>query len=147
VIQIILSGAPVSAGRPRFRNIQTTAGASFASTYTPAKTRNYQRDLRFRAQEEMTRLGLPPLAGALSVQMDVWLPIPKSLSTKKKAMAGSGMLRPMTRPDLDNYIKQLDALNGVCWLDDSQIVSITAQKRFSASPCVVINIEAFGVEA
>jgi len=37
------------------------------------------------------------------------------------------VFRRMKRGDLDNFCKvMLDALNGICWLDDSQIVEIHA---------------------
>lgn len=141
-IQIVLSGEPIAAGRPRFRNVHTKAGGNFVSAYTPASTRNYQRDLRFRAQHVMGQRGLAPLTGPLAVEMDIWLRIPKSMPQKRKNLATAGELQPMTRPDLDNYIKQLDALNGICWLDDSQIVTIRATKWYAVeTPCVVISIE------
>ena len=38
-----------------------------------------------------------------------------------------------TRPDVDNGIKSLlDALNGLAWEDDGQVVKITAEKYYSS---------------
>lgn len=38
-----------------------------------------------------------------------------------------------TRPDLDNVVKQVcDALNGVAWLDDAQVVRVAASKWHAA---------------
>ena len=139
IIRIVLTGDPVAAGRPKFRNIHTKAGNSFVSAYTPAHMRKWQTDLRYRAQEEMK--GRIPFAGELAVTMSVFLPIPQSMSKKKTLLAQEGSLRPLTRPDLDNYIKQLDALNGVCWKDDSQIVSLVGNKWYSDRPRVEITIE------
>lgn len=40
--------------------------------------------------------------------------------------------RPTGRPDLDNCCKLVtDALTGVCWADDDQIVSLTASKEYT----------------
>lgn len=37
----------------------------------------------------------------------------------------------VVRPDIDNLQKGIfDALNGVCWKDDSQIVEVLAQKVY-----------------
>lgn len=137
-MKIVLTGETVPSGRPQFRSIHTKDGRSFVSAYTPAKTRGFQHDLRYRAQDAMNGQGL--LKGPLSVTMRVYLPVPRSFSFKKQQLALSGALRPVTRPDLDNYIKQLDALNGVCWLDDSQIVILRALKLYSDHPSVEIEI-------
>lgn len=38
------------------------------------------------------------------------------------------------RPDIDNLVKAVtDALNGILWKDDSQIVSLSAEKRYGES--------------
>jgi Holliday junction resolvase RusA-like endonuclease len=44
-------------------------------------------------------------------------------------------MRPLTRPDIDNYCKApLDALNGIVWRDDSQVVELTVSKFYSSRP-------------
>lgn len=45
------------------------------------------------------------------------------------------------RPDCDNIVKCLDALNGVCWNDDAQIVELTVSKDYGDEDKVVIQIE------
>ncbi len=144
MIKIVLTGQPIAAGRPRFRNVHKRDGGSFVSAYTPAHMRKWQTDLRYRAQEEMH--GEPPLSGSLAVEVNVYLPVPKSLSAKKAQLALDGRMRPITRPDLDNYIKQIDALNGVCWLDDSQIVTLSATKWYSDRPRVEITIQEASIQ-
>lgn len=43
------------------------------------------------------------------------------------------------KPDLDNLVKMvMDALNGVVWLDDSQVYRINIAKRYSDEPKTVI---------
>jgi Holliday junction resolvase RusA-like endonuclease len=65
----------------------------------------------------------PPLEGALALGMCVYRAIPKSFSKRRREAAERGELRPITKPDLDNYVKAAkDALKGVVWADDSQIV-------------------------
>ena len=137
-MKIILSGDPVPAGRPRFRIVRPKSGPQFVSTYSEPETVKYQTALRFQAQAEMN--GAKPYDCALEVVLRVYVTIPKSFSGKKHRLALDGVLRPVTRPDLDNYIKQLDALNGVVWLDDSQIVVLRALKLYSDHPGVEIEI-------
>ena len=48
-----------------------------------------------------------------------------SLSKKKKQAAESGQLRPITKPDVGNYVKGVkDGLKQVIWKDDSQVVGL-----------------------
>jgi len=48
----------------------------------------------------------------------------------------------MSRPDLSNYVKFLeDALNGVVWMDDAQIVKLVALKDYSDNPRVELTIQ------
>lgn len=50
--------------------------------------------------------------------------------TKPKS-AGKKRLYPCTRPDVDNYGKLLmDALNGTCFVDDSQVVKLELTKAY-----------------
>ena len=64
-----------------------------------------------------------PLPGPLLLGVKVYLPIPRSKSKKWQAAALAGEIRPTTKPDLDNCIKNLkDVCKGVFWLDDKQVV-------------------------
>lgn len=55
----------------------------------------------------------------------------------------SGALLPTKKPDLDNVAKIVcDALNGVAYKDDAQIVDLKVHKYFSETPEVVVVIMA-----
>lgn len=79
-----------------------------------------------------------PWDKSVAVEMVFVLPHPKShFRTGKHA----GELRPdipymcARKPDIDNYVKLvLDAMNGVFFLDDAQVVKIEAQKRYDHLP-------------
>jgi crossover junction endodeoxyribonuclease RusA len=50
-------------------------------------------------------------------------------------------------PDLDNLIKAvLDGLNGIAWLDDSQVVRIIAERRMSVPERVEVSVEKLDLE-
>jgi len=55
---------------------------------------------------------------------------------------------PTIKPDLDHYIRSVgDALTGVIWDDDSQIVEIRARKVYSPSPGATITVTPYVADA
>lgn len=131
-IVIRLAGVPVGKGRPRF--VRSTGRA-----FTPAATRSYESALRLAAQEAMGDRA--PLDGALHVHVAAHFPVPASWPKKRQRAALDGELLPATKPDVDNLLKVLDALNEVVWRDDKQIVSAVIWKRYSDAPGLFIKVE------
>jgi hypothetical protein len=77
-------------------------------------------------------LSWQPLAGALSLDLRFYLPRPKRLFWKKRPMYAQ--LAPVT-PDVTNLAKCIeDALNGVAWRDDREIVHEQIWKMYTAGP-------------
>jgi Holliday junction resolvase RusA-like endonuclease len=69
----------------------------------------------------------------------------RSWSGRRRALAVTGDLLPTSRPDVDNYIKAgLDSLNEIVVRDDSQVVEISARKRFSIAPKLVMTVFPLG---
>lgn len=136
-IDLVIYGEPVAQGRPKF----STAGG-FARAYDPAKSRAYKDYIRLAAAQQMQGKSL--LDGALAMSIRVYRPIPKSMSKKKATLAEEGKIRPVTKPDLDNYVKAVkDALKGICWHDDSQVVSYIEPfgKWYSDRPRIEVKIK------
>ena len=68
----------------------------------------------------------PPLEGAIHVTLDFLLLRPPSVSVKKRAF-------PSVKPDIDKLVRAaLDAMKGVCYRDDAQVVVVKASKRYNA---------------
>jgi Holliday junction resolvase RusA-like endonuclease len=132
-IVIRLDGEPQGKGRPRF--VRATGRA-----FTPASTRSYEAKLAYQAQEIMA--GRPLLSGPLRVLVVACFPIPKSFSKGKRLDALQGIVYPTVKPDVDNLLKCLDALNGVVWEDDKLVVSAEVQKRYASQPCLEIEVRA-----
>lgn len=128
-ITISLPGLPKGKGRTRF--VRATG-----RVYTPEETESYEGALKLAASVSMQ--GRVPMVGALAVTMVAEFPIAPSWSKKKQAAALAGTVRPTGKPDADNLLKTLDALNQVVWKDDAQIVNATVIKRYSARPGVTI---------
>jgi len=126
-------GVPKAKGRPRM----TRSG----HTYTPKETARYENLVRLAAQS--SRIDF--IANG-PVTLRLWFFWPCKSPRKAKP-------RPATyrtaRPDLDNLIKAVsDALNGIGYRDDSQVVSVTAVKQYAAqdeAPHTRVEIERFEV--
>lgn len=68
----------------------------------------------------------------------------KSVSKKKQQQMLSGELYPLKKPDMDNIVKVVaDSLNGVAYHDDTQIVTVAAQKVYSSMDGVDITVEEY----
>lgn len=77
----------------------------------------------------------------IKMQINVFFEIPKSYSKKKKTDCLSHKIRPTIKPDYDNIAKNIgDALNGIAYPDDKQIVSGTVNKFYSDTSYVEIEI-------
>lgn len=134
-IMFSVPGAPVAKARAR----ATTIGGA-ARLYTPGKTREYERQVAQAARVAMCKA--PPLDRAVAVSLDIMLPVPASWSKARRADALAGHVQPTSRPDTDNYAKAvLDGCNGVVWVDDAQVVRMTAQKRYAEMPGIVVAVE------
>lgn len=69
------------------------------------------------------------------------MPIPKSTTTGKRSKMIAGDIAHTKRPDVDNLTKSvLDALNGVAWADDSQIVQLSVVKQYAEKPSIWLHI-------
>jgi len=129
---ITIPGIPVAKGRPR---IGTVGGK--ARAFTPAKTVAYEGMVALAGQEAMA--GTPPMTGPVRLTVVAYFPIAASWSKRKKAEAKWHT----SRPDGDNILKAIgDALNAVCWADDSQIVDARVRKLYGEIPRVEVRIEA-----
>ena len=136
-ILIVVSGEPVAQGRPKFSN-----RGGFVRTYDPLKSRDFKDYVRLVAQQEMK--GKEFLSGALSLSVQVFRSMPKSLSKKKQLQALDGTLRPTTKPDTSNYVKGAeDALEGIVFANDSAIVSYHKPfgKWYSDRPRIEIEVK------
>jgi Holliday junction resolvase RusA-like endonuclease len=105
---------------------------------TPAKTMNYEAILAARGADAMN--GRPPLDGPLQVTVTAFMPLAASWTPKKVAAALAGEIRPGL-PDWDNIAKVCDALNGIVWRDDRQIVEGRVSKRYDPDPRLEIEVE------
>lgn len=135
MIAFEVPGTPIGKGRPRV----TTIGGH-ARMYTPTKTAHYEHQVAAAARYAMG--GLLPIAGAVRVTVFAYLPIPVSWSKRKQLAAAAFQLLPTSKPDLDNVCKAvLDGINGICFVDDAQVVALETGKWFGAEPRVTVVVD------
>jgi len=123
----------VAKGRPRSFIKGSSGGIGH---YTPQRTEDYERLVKLCAFPEMRGRGV--LVGPISLQLNLYFEIPESWPRKRQNSALALMERPTTKPDIDNVLKIFgDALNGVVWQDDKQIVETIVRKYYSKDPKAV----------
>jgi Holliday junction resolvase RusA-like endonuclease len=137
-VTFTVPGEPQGKGRPR-----ATIRAGHAATYTPEKTRSYEGVIAVAAQGAMR--GRQPFAGACAVDLDILVSVPASWSQRKRAQALNGVLWPTKKPDVDNVEKAIfDAMNGIVWRDDVQVVDVVKRKRYAETPGVRVVVAEIG---
>jgi Holliday junction resolvase RusA-like endonuclease len=130
----VVLGDPVAQGRPRF-----SWQGGFVKAYDPTKSRDYKQYIRLVASEDAPEA---PVTGAVLLSVRIYRAIPKSMPRYKREAALAGKLRPTTRPDVSNVLKGVeDALKGLWYVDDSQIVGYGAVgKWYDKQPRIEITM-------
>ena len=129
-VAFTIPGPPQGKARPKVVRIKT--GASV--TYTPDKTVRYEELTRSRYQAAAHGFKFSDDA-QLAVMIIARYPIPKSKSKKIKFAMGAGQIKPAKKPDCDNIVKIVcDALNGIAYRDDAQIVEVQMAKEYADEP-------------
>ena len=134
MIKLTIPGQPVAKQRPKVFN---------GHGVTPAKTVNYETLVKelYTMQNYKKQL-----EGQLRIRVAAYFQIPQSKSKKVKEAMLNGSIRPTSKPDWDNVGKIIsDALNGLAYHDDSQIVSAKVDKWYSDNPRVEVWVQEIGV--
>jgi len=128
-------GEPVSKARARTVSKVDKSGKARVHSYTPAKTKD-QEDRIAWVYKSIYGSFKFPTGVPLLVSMNFFLKIPQNSSKAIREKMLSGEIRPTKKNgDTDNYLKcATDALNGIAYEDDSQIVDITGRKYYSNEP-------------
>jgi Holliday junction resolvase RusA-like endonuclease len=136
-IIIRITGHAVPQGRPK-----ATVFAGHARIYKPAKSRRWEEDARQEARIVMAKLGIKPLTGVLQLDLSYTVVPSRSWPAWKIEAALAGMIYPTGKPDVSNVLKAAeDALNGIVWIDDSQVVRALARKSYGEQPEVVVIVQ------
>lgn len=121
VLRLTLYGEPVAKARPRV----IRARADKPLTYTPARTAQAEEQwkaLFLKSGERPFPAGTP-----LTLTLRAYLRRPEYLRKKERL--------PVTKPDGDNLLKLVcDALEGLAYHRDSQMVVMHVEKHYATYP-------------
>lgn len=141
MMKFIVEGKPQ--GKARARTFYNKRLGKMQSI-TPEQTKSYEDLIRWSYRAAGGRY-----MGEATLQVDIqaFYPIPKSFNRQKRKEAQMEDLRPTSKPDCDNIIKVvLDALNGVAYYDDKQVVCVSCNKYYGETGYIKIEIKEIGNE-
>ncbi len=122
----IIRGIPRAQGRPKFYR-----RGNFVGAYDPKESRQYKDNVAAQIVAQSPRY----IADA-AIDLSVWFDLPRPKTLPKRVTEHT------KKPDLDNLVKGVkDALKGLVWRDDSQVVRITAVKQYGHEPGVQIIVK------
>ena len=135
-------GDPKGKARPKVT--RTKAGTSL--TYTPDKTVAYEELVRLRFSEAAKGRRFEA-AKPLRLRIAAFFGVPASKPKKTKILMLQNLIRPTKKPDFDNVFKIVcDALNGIAYADDAQIVEAQITKVFTGGdPHIEVELQEIGV--
>lgn len=132
-----VKGKVIGKGRPRF-----TSRGKYVSAYTPKNTRDYEeiiKQIYIQGKHKNFK------NSRIKMWITAYYKPPESLS-KKKQKEIIGMFRDK-KPDADNIAKIVcDALNGVAYDDDKQVVLLVVAKVYGEEDKLVVEIDELGVQ-
>jgi len=124
MIDMFLEVTPTAKARPRL--------GKGGAVYTPEKTKMAERELRILLICELNRSKQKITDKPVCVKLRFNYIFPRKLSAHDRLLADLDMLYKVTRPDIDNLAKLVcDAMNGLIYYDDNQIVKLVAEKVYS----------------
>lgn len=113
--------------------------------YTPAQTVNQEAYIKMLAATAMR--GFAPFVGPLTASFHINVAVPKSYTKQQRKMIDEGKLWPTSKPDIDNVVKLLcDAMNGIVYGDDKQIVDLLVTKSYADSASTHVMIAMKGTD-
>lgn len=126
VCEIFVPTKPYPAPRPRFDSRSRRA-------YSPKEYEQVKQAIGLLARSKIKK----PLEDAVRVELEFSYTAPKSWSKAKK----DETIYKTSRPDLDNLAKTvLDALNGIAFVDDSQVVELELSKVYASIEGIHIRV-------
>lgn len=133
IVGFEIPGDPVGKGRPRFSRNKYTGRVH---TRTPQQTVNYENLVKMCYIEQVKDRHFDK-DKEIFMNITAYVSIPASASKKKAEAMLHGDILPAKKPDIDNLAKSImDAVNGIAYYDDKQVVTLHVSKKYSDVPHV-----------
>ena len=124
-------GKPQGKGRPRFYK---------GIVYTDHTTARYERTVKNTFKQQYPKF--EPFTSEIRVCIKAVFEVPKSYSKKRRESLLSSRTGYTHKPDADNISKIiLDSLNGLAYVDDSQVTTLLIYKEYGQENKVIVDIE------
>ncbi len=141
-LEITVLGIPQPKQSARFR-VQKFGNKTFVKSYQKKEVVENERNFAFDAKSQLAE-DFQPFSGPLKVSATYIFPPLKSFSKSKlNALASGSIIFKDTKPDLtDNLNKAVfDALEGIVYINDSQICQIQSRKIYGTVPRIDLVFE------
>jgi len=137
-IEFTVYGRPIPKGRPRLGN---------GRVYTPDRTKAWEQTIALVYKQKYHSFGFYN-GEPLYAEVDAYYGVPKSTAKSVRLKMLSGEIRPTKRTgDADNVGKlAIDALNGLAYTDDAQIVEIVIRKFYGEPERTEIRVGRLNLE-
>lgn len=143
-IKFMIPGQPRQQSRPRSRIVTPKGKKPFISVYDDKPDKINKAFIASCARQFKPS---EPLDGDLEVEIVFYRELLKSFSNKKKEQALAGLIRPNTKPDIDNYVKAVfDGINGIIWKDDARVVDLKTSKFYSEIPRTEVTVRTLEIQ-
>ena len=113
--------------------------------YRPKEVTEEQNSIRSQAAAQLKQSypGFKPFTGPVAMQVVFRFPPLRGMSKRiREQISNNGLVPKTTKPDRGNLIKLLeDALEGVVYLNDSQVWKSTEMKIYGDTPGISIIME------
>ena len=131
MIIIEIHSAPVPQKQTRF-----IARRGYCRGIDPSKNEKQQIQWQIRPYAPKEAL-----EGPIQLDLTFFMPIPKGTSKIKARQMANQICHHISRPDLDNLSYLIvNAMKGIIYQDDSQIVDLLLHKRYADEPKTVIKV-------
>lgn len=130
-VEFFVNGLPAPQGSKR----AFVVGGRARMVESSGKVKGWRQDIAHRGARAWLDADFNgPAEGPFAVHVTFYLPRPKS-HTGAKGLKPSAPRFPCGKPDADKLLRAvLDALTGIYYRDDSQVVDAIALKRYATGP-------------
>ena len=105
-------------------------------SYTPKTTVDLEQLIGWECKKAMSMdLMDLPLEGPVWLTVEATFAYPKAFSRKQR----ENTHWKTSKPDLDNIVKLVDALNGIAWADDAQVARLDCKKVYGEKQGLLIS--------
>lgn len=131
ILEMAIAGEPQPKGSLKAIPVKQKDGTlRVAMKNDNPKTKEWQDLMSFHATSEMR--GASPWEGPVVINAYFRLTRPKSHYMAKGKLRNDLVVEHIDKPDLDKLARcVLDALTGICYVDDCQVVTLAATKSYS----------------